>query len=315
LLNQRPRNLELRALGGVYPCVAGVRDSHWLWVLGLGLSLSSSGCPDEEPPGEGATEAASGESGIDPSAASNTEGTSDSTGSNVDETGTTPTGGTASGGCGTDVLACSDGMDNDGDGLIDSDDPECTGACDDDEASFQTGIPGDNMDCKQDCFFDGNSGQGDDGCNWNLRCDPENPGEGIGCEYTGGNNCEQQPVQTPECIDFCASLTPNGCDCFGCCQVSTPDGDVYVYLGSGPDCSLTNLDACNSCTQSDDCGNPCESDGCEVCFGETEPEEGCGEPDCPEDQIPCTSDGEGGSDCPEGLYCLTGCCIDFTPES
>ena len=34
---------------------------------------------------------------------------------------------------------------------------------DNDESSFATGIPGDNMDaCKQDCFFDGNSGMGDD---------------------------------------------------------------------------------------------------------------------------------------------------------
>ena len=56
---------------------------------------------------------------------------------------------------------CSDGIDNDGDGKIDYDDPECVGPLDNDESSFATGIPGDNMDaCKQDCFFDGNSGAG-----------------------------------------------------------------------------------------------------------------------------------------------------------
>ena len=60
---------------------------------------------------------------------------------------------------------CSDGIDNDGDGKIDYDDPECVGGLDNDESSFATGIPGDNVDaCKQDCFFDGNSGMGDDGC-------------------------------------------------------------------------------------------------------------------------------------------------------
>src|SRR5262249_30355412 len=69
---------------------------------------------------------------------------------------------------------CSDGIDNDGDGLIDLADPECVGPLDNDESSFATGIPGDNIDaCKQDCFFDGNSGMGDDGCQWQLQCDPQ----------------------------------------------------------------------------------------------------------------------------------------------
>src|SRR3982751_6186781 len=68
---------------------------------------------------------------------------------------------------------CSDGLDNDGDGRTDYNDPECVGPLDNDESSYATGIPGDNVDaCKQDCFFDGNSGMGDDGCNWQLKCDP-----------------------------------------------------------------------------------------------------------------------------------------------
>ena len=48
--------------------------------------------------------------------------------------------------CGDVPCACSDGMDNDGDGLVDGFDPECTGPFDDDEATFATGIPGDNKD-------------------------------------------------------------------------------------------------------------------------------------------------------------------------
>ena len=69
---------------------------------------------------------------------------------------------------------CSDGIDNDGDGKIDYADPECVGGLDNDESSYATGIPGDNVDaCKQDCFFDGNSGMGDDGCMWQLKCDPQ----------------------------------------------------------------------------------------------------------------------------------------------
>ena len=60
---------------------------------------------------------------------------------------------------------CSNCKDDDGDGLIDGFDPECTGPFDNDEGSFATGIPGDNKDAiNQDCFFDGNSGAGNDGC-------------------------------------------------------------------------------------------------------------------------------------------------------
>ena len=68
---------------------------------------------------------------------------------------------------------CTDCIDNDGDGLVDWLDPECTGPLDRDESSYATGIPGDNIDpCKQDCWFDGNSGAGDDGCLFPSKCLP-----------------------------------------------------------------------------------------------------------------------------------------------
>ena len=50
--------------------------------------------------------------------------------------------------CGSSPCACSDGLDNDGDGLVDGFDPECTSPFDNDEGSFATGIPGDNVDPK-----------------------------------------------------------------------------------------------------------------------------------------------------------------------
>jgi hypothetical protein len=49
---------------------------------------------------------------------------------------------------------CTNGLDDDGDGLVDALDPECTGSADNDEGTFGTGIPGDNRDPMwQDCFF------------------------------------------------------------------------------------------------------------------------------------------------------------------
>src|SRR6185295_8929281 len=84
--------------------------------------------------------------------------------------GGTGVGGTAGGtGCGS--TQCTNCKDDDGDGKIDGADLECTGAADNDEGSFATGIPGDNRDPKwQDCFFDGNSGAGDDGCRYSTDC-------------------------------------------------------------------------------------------------------------------------------------------------
>lgn len=212
--------------------------------------------------------------------------------------------------CDGAVYQCGDGLDNDRDGSTDLFDPECTGPCDDDESSFQTGLPGDNMDCKQDCFFDGNSGQGDDGCIWDLRCDPENPGALIGCEYTGGNNCDNQPPnQDAECIMFCEQYVPPGCDCFGCCEVQTADGPIHIFLNSGPDCSLDNLDACESCTyQIDDCGVPCVPELCQLCFGDDELPPGCDQPECVVGD-PCVDT----SECATDFYCLLGCCYPPPP--
>ncbi|HTV23935.1 MAG TPA: hypothetical protein VMG12_34830, partial [Polyangiaceae bacterium] len=73
--------------------------------------------------------------------------------------------------CGSEPCACNNGIDDDGDGTVDGFDIECTGGIDNDEGSFATGIPGDNRDPKwQDCFFDGNSGHGDDRCRYPTAC-------------------------------------------------------------------------------------------------------------------------------------------------
>ncbi len=259
------------------------------------------GSGEAETSADGGTESESADASASASAGSDGSGGSD---------GTDTQGGGPGVDCGGTTYACGDGVDNDKDGFTDLFDPECTGPCDDDEGSFQTGIPGDNMDCKQDCFFDGNSGQGDDGCIWDLRCDPENPGEFIGCEYTGGNNCNNQPPnQDQDCIDFCSPYVPPGCDCFGCCEVQTDMGIVNIFLNSHPDCALDNLEACTECTpQIDDCGNPCEPELCEVCFGETEPPPGCDGAECIGGD-PCESN----TDCPEGYFCYLNCCYPPPP--
>ncbi len=204
--------------------------------------------------------------------------------------------------CAGKVYQCGDGLDNDGDGAIDNADLECISPCDDDERSFQTALPGQAKDCKNDCYWDADSGAGQDKCEKSLECDSQDPGGQIGCGFV-----DECPAETPaQCLDFCVPLIPNGCDCFGCCHIDTPEGVQDLYLDSSPECALGNLAACNRCTFEVQCANPCE--GCEVCFGEQAPPAGCdpgqGE-QCEAGVVECTM---GGDECPADHFCQTGCC-------
>jgi hypothetical protein len=237
---------------------------------------------------------------------------------------------------------CSDGKDNDGDGKIDLADPECTSPADNDESSFATGIPGDNVDaCKQDCFFDGNSGMGDDGCLWELKCDPKS--NTSKCPYDASYaqkhqmECSVSDSQSQRCIDNCRKYVPNGCDCFGCCAV--PGAATPIRLD--PTCTSKDFNdptKCSPCTQVTQCMNPC--DRCEICVGKDSVPADCqapkpdggaggmsgadggngaggttgaggtyGTPTCT-GGISCTV---GGAACPSGFACVTGCCLAIIP--
>jgi hypothetical protein len=220
---------------------------------------------------------------------------------------------------------CSDGKDNDGDGKIDYQDPECVGPNDNDESSFATGIPGDNMDaCKQDCFFDGNSGAGDDNCDWQLKCDPMSTNSK--CPYDANYaashamECSTSASQSQQCINFCRKFVPNGCDCFGCCTI--PGGPTIILAPTCTAADFNNPSKCPRCTQVTQCGNPC--DRCEICIGKPTIPADCGGVDggAPPDggtPVPVCNDsdfhttcGPGGQvpadGCPSGLGCITGCC-------
>lgn len=207
--------------------------------------------------------------------------------------------------------ACANGKDDDGDGAIDGFDSECTGAADDDEGTFATGIPGDNRDPKwQDCFFDGNSGAGDDGCRYHTDCL-------YGKLESDNANC----AVTRECLDYCRPLTPNGCDCFGCCTVQDASGrslDIVLQ----PACSTANVDdaqACPRCEKSPECNNTCGR--CELCPGRTAedlPEDCAPQPpvnEPPPSEPPPSYTCDGGQVCGDSLpcdgsmYCQLGCCM------
>jgi hypothetical protein len=242
-----------------------------------------------------------------------------------------------SSGCDPNGPQCNNCIDDDNDGFIDYQDPECVGALDNDESSFGTGIPGDNVDpCKQDCFFDGNSGMGDDGCLWQLKCDPlsTEPKCSYDANYAAQhtNECSVSTSQSQQCINFCKRLVPNGCDCFGCCAI--PGGPTIRLAATCTAAKFNDPTACPPCTQVTQCSNPCGH--CEICIGKptlppdcfTTPDGGTGTdggtdgggPDSSneppgtqcdgENPIPCGPGTSTPADgCPVGQGCLTGCCF------
>ena len=197
------------------------------------------------------------------------------------------------------VYACGDGKDNDGDKLIDASDPECTGPCDNDEGSFELKIPGVNVDpCKQDCYWDNNSGNGNDKCDWSHKCDPKNPGATLKppCVYDPKYNKCNDPAP-PQCLKNCLPITPNGCDCFGCCEIYTPKGKYKetVFLGSGSSCTVKTPQNCRACTQVTACLNQCGT--CELCLGKTISDlpPSCFKPPGTDSGTPPKKDGGGGA--------------------
>lgn len=128
------------------------------------------------------------------------------------------------------VLLCGNCIDDDGDGLIDAQDPDCWGECNDSESAWA----GRQVCSNLSCYFDRDCGIGND----------------------------QQ----------CEELAPNGCDCYGCCEV---DGRTTpIFLGTRnqsqrPTCSASSVEdeaACGVCELDEQCFNPCEAG--EVCFPE-----------------------------------------------
>jgi hypothetical protein len=228
--------------------------------------------------------------------------------------------------CGGKVYECGDCQDNDGDCGIDTGgDSECLGPCDNNEEGYKGEIPGQNAaPCKQDCYFDGDTGAGNDDCYWNHECDPFEVApnydpEGMQCAYdpnanTPGTNqsCSQlQAAQSNTCLNYCGPLTPNGCDCFGCCDV--PSAPTPIWLGStdsNGNASCTSADLadptkCKPCTIVQGCFNDCAN--CEICLGKPTLPPECLCQECPPNvQLcgpPC------GTPCPGGSFCNNGCCV------
>jgi hypothetical protein len=256
------------------------------------------------------------------------------------------------------VYQCGNCLDDDMDGRIDDADPNCLNPCDNNEAGFDLQIPGNPLSgCGRDCYFDDNSGSGNDGCSWALQCDPLAPVKDCCSTRVHVNmcqpskeyktrNCSDTPEQDPLCHQICMPIVPNGCDCFGCCDIRTladPEAANWVYIGSFDEtqsgskigtCDIEKAQAgdhaaCRPCTPLEECLNPCGL--CELCLGKTTlpdicfpppppppvdagvdaavPDAGTPPPPrCTGARQPCGLPGD--DPCPQSApFCQTGCCI------
>jgi hypothetical protein len=155
-----------------------------------------------------------------------------------------------------------------------------------------------------------------------LSVEPSFPPSGEACPYDPTAGIGSPPAscaelageQEAECSGVCGPLTPNGCDCFGCCEA--PGAPTPIWLGSEldglPSCTRDTLDdpdRCRPCTQVPGCLNPCED--CELCIGKPNLPDACdgGQQRCPAGAPPCSLEGQ--SPCPQGKYCVTGCCVEL----
>ena len=288
----------------------------WAAVFGLLTSFSAGSCSEHIEVGRdrAATSAGMGGAGLDTGGASGSAGLA----THVCQKQS----------CQGKFYECGDCIDNDGDQLKDSDDPECTGPCDNSENSYYGGIPGqNNAPCRQDCYFDQDTGSGNDECYWSHECDERS----IAPDYppSGDARCAYQPndtipgsnsscaglsaAQSSTCLDTCLPITPNGCDCFGCCELPAASNH-FVWIGSSAQnvgtCDAAHVDdpsACHPCTPVPSCFNSC--DPCEVCVGRTSPSASCNSTTsdrCPASSAACGQPGE--PNCEAGFYCITGCC-------
>jgi len=339
--------------------------TNWIGLGGLVLALGIIGCSNNGAgPGDGG-----GGSGGDGGGVITDGGGGGGDGGVLPDGGTLNDGGTVTdagtdagwgptgdGGCQPVLCAghlyqCGDCIDNDNDGLVDWQDPDCLGPCDNNESGYDLGIPGGgNAPCKLDCYFDSNSGSGNDDCHWNSQCDPLAP-EAAQCPYDstmlGSMDCPA--TQSAQCQNVCAPLTPNGCDCFGCCELPAGSGK-YVFIGTGhvdknPTCTLANAtdtSKCAPCTPVQACLKTCGR--CQLCLGKTTVPPDCfesggdgGTPgdggtlgdggiagdggpadggvinpgQCPTGVQACGLPGE--PPCQAGYYCITGCCQPTIP--
>jgi len=212
-------------------------------------------------------------------------------------------------GCLPGPTQCSNCVDDDRDGRFDGFDPGCSSAFDAREASFTSGVPGDHQESPRlDCFFDGNSVAGDDGCRVHACCLLTTCPAALQ-PFDAARDC----TPSARCVATCQRATVQGCDCFGCCRIADGAGatlrTVLVHPAIAPSCdeqSLGDPARCPPCTPAPTCARPCDPAACQLCPGQTAADlpPSCAAWSCPGATAPCAF----ADQCAAGEACASGCC-------
>ncbi|HLC96339.1 MAG TPA: PKD domain-containing protein [Candidatus Nanoarchaeia archaeon] len=190
------------------------------------------------------------------------------------------------------IPQCSDSEDNDGDGLVDLDDPGCNDADDDDESNGTSQCQ-DGIDNDYDSYIDYpddlgcTSPQDNDESDGPITCSTDNEcGSEVVQSYCSAGNfitettkpvCLNAGTEHSYCdkavdseIDYCDNICDNslGCDYTECSDGVDNDGDNHIDFGSDLGCDDyfddDESDGDIACSADIECGTP-QSDS--VCLG------------------------------------------------
>ena len=208
---------------------------------------------------------------------------------------------------------CEDGLDDEGDGLVDCDDPDCAGQedCPGGCGDGMCGPGEDANNCQQDCCQEAcGNGQcephcGEDSNSCQQDCCQEACGNGQ-CEPHCGedsNSCQQDCCQEAcgnwQCEPHCGEDS-NSCP-QDCCQEACGNGQCEPHCGEDanscpPDCCQ---EACGNGQCEPHCGedvNNCQQDCCQQACGNGQCEPHCGE-DSNSCQFDCCQEACGNGQC------------------
>lgn len=134
-------------------------------------------------------------------------------------------------------VRCSDGVDNDGDGLRDCADSDC-----DAEPRCATGA--------EDCF-DGVDNDGDD----DIDCDDSDCDNSNNCEV-GADECEDELDNDNDGLRDCADSSCFSSKCFEICDDGRDNN-----VGGGTDCNDADCATSAACDEFEDCSDLNDNDG------------------------------------------------------
>ena len=201
---------------------------------------------------------------------------------------------------------CDDGLDDEGDGLVDCDDPDCAGQ-EDCPGGCGDGMCGPDEypgNCPEDCC--------QAACG-NGQCEPECGEDTNSCP----DDCCQEACGNGQCEPHCGEDT-NSCP-DDCCQEACGNGQCEPHCGEDsnscqPDCCQ---EACGNGWCEPQCGedtNSCQQDCCMEACGNWQCEPHCGEDtnSCPDD---CCQEACGNGQCEphcgeDTNSCQQDCCQD-----